>query len=163
MGSEMAYQLRRRLAAASVKSLILLLVFSLGATCCDAELRSVSLIAELHGYSDTFEWNSSMKRHLLKHPESLEAVVAAFYKSDPRALNDLVRCLSDESPSRVTLGDKPVPIGIVCYEGLTKLVYFEADSPQWPGYIDASATHKELLAAQAAWQRVIKDRAFTNL
>jgi hypothetical protein len=121
------------------------------ATCIGADLAPAGLLSELRAYSDSYEWDSATKRYLLKRPESLEAIVAAHYKSNHNTLDDLVSCMSDESTSRVLLNEKTVALGVVCYEGLTKLVYFEPGSSKWPGYVEANASHEQLVAAQKAY------------
>jgi hypothetical protein len=142
---------------------IVLLLGFVAIACWSDEATPNGLLSELGAYSDSFEWDPGTKRYVLRRPEAIEAIVAAHYTSRHSTLDDLVNCISDESPSHVLLKDSPVVLGVVCYEGLTKLIYFESDSSRWAGYVDASATHQQLLAAQKAWRRVVQKKEYTNL
>ena len=89
----------------------------------------------------------------------MEKIVAA----QPRAgvVPALVNCLDDITPSKSELDGKPVAVGIVCYEALSNLVYYEPTTATWAGYITPRATPQQMRAAKAAWTRVVADKAFS--
>jgi len=148
---------------ALLSRVILPLLCFVATACWSQDVASSSLLSQLRAYSDSFEWDPSTTSYVLRRPEAIEAIVAAHYARRHTTLDDLVDCISDESPSHVLLKDSPVVLGVVCYEGLTKLIYFEPGSSRWLGYVDANANHEQLLAAQKAWRRVLRKREYTNL
>jgi hypothetical protein len=82
------------------------------------------------------------------------------------AVKRLVDCLDDAEPARATFRGDAVPVGAMCYEALRMTAYHEATDERgdvvtgWPGYI-RSPTLDQLRAAKAAWQDVLRRRAYT--
>jgi hypothetical protein len=77
-------------------------------------------------------------------------------------LGYLVKCMGDFSDSHVMLNNRPVSMAIVCYEGITHLVYFEGPTG-WAGYIEPGADKKQIELSQAAWRDVIKSNSYSVL
>ena len=71
----------------------------------------------------------------------------------------LIECLDDTSESSSVLSGKPASLGIVCYQGLSQLVYYEPiddrgdTAASWPGLITPEASQEELRNAKAAWKK----------
>jgi hypothetical protein len=93
----------------------------------------------------------------------LERILA---NNEPREIVPvLVDCMDDQAPSRSTLEGQPVSVGMVCYEALTQLVYYEPTAPngdvalKWDGYVSPRASAQELRAAKQAWTLVVKEDA----
>jgi len=88
--------------------------------------------------------------------------------SDGRQIDALVACIDDVTPSRSTFQGRPVTVGFMCYEGLTQAGYYEpaasnGDIPRtWPGWLTPRSSPAAQRAAQAAWQRVIRDKLFVR-
>jgi hypothetical protein len=80
--------------------------------------------------------------------------------------------MGDTTKSTSTAAGRAVPIGIVCYEALAHIAYYEAydDRPQgtgkyaqWPGEIDATASVARLRRAQIAWRAAIRQKRYRFL
>jgi hypothetical protein len=82
------------------------------------------------------------------------------------AVGQLVRCLDRTEPTTTTIGDRSVPLGVLCYQALGEVAYHEAvdDSgdvyADWPGYILPTASPDELTAAREAWEHVVATRSY---
>lgn len=111
-------------------------------------------IAELKG---TYTWRSDLGRYDYSDKTGLEAIYSDHQRKLAVAI--LVECLDDTSASASVLDGKPIALGIVCYEALTQLVYFEPTEPggdvaaTWPGIITPLASPKEMRDAKAAWKK----------
>ena len=111
-------------------------------------------IGELKG---TFQWRPDLGHYEYSEQAALEEILAA--GSANRSVDQLVDCLDDTAPSASTLDGKPVALGIVCYEALTQLVYYEPTAPNgdvdahWSGYLSPRATVQEMRRAKVAWKR----------
>jgi hypothetical protein len=97
----------------------------------------------------------------------LEEVLSA--EPPERLVAALVECLDDPRPSSVTLDGRRVPLGMVCFEGLRQLAYYEPSSADgdiaadWEGHVEPGASIEELRRAKAAWQKVVDARAYILL
>ena len=84
-------------------------------------------------------------------------------------LPTLVDCLDDMSETRSSLNGKSVARGVVCYEALSLLVYYEPTAAsgdiakEWPGHIGPTASEEQLIAAKKAWQQVVKEKSYMSL
>lgn len=82
------------------------------------------------------------------------------------AIEPLVKCIGDTSPTLSMIQGHAVPVGVLCYEVLNRMIYHEEPSvtgdidPDWAGYITPEARALDLRRAQQAWQRVIRDGTF---
>lgn len=71
----------------------------------------------------------------------------------------LIGCLDDISASASLLDGKPVFTGIICYEALSQLVYYETAAStgdiaaQWIGIITPRFSPQEMRKAKAAWKK----------
>ena len=137
--------------------------------CCACSPMQDSLRSELLTFEGRYDWYGQDKRFVLHDPARLEQKVANRYKQNPKTLDELVDCMSDTTPSKLLLEGKPVPLGQVCYETLTMLIYFEPDAESknktklWRGYISAKANDKEREEAQKEWRKVVQQHLYTNL
>jgi len=89
--------------------------------------------------------------------------------ADDQIVRDLVDCLDDATPSATTLKGDRVPVGVVCYEALSQIVYYEPTEPNgdiarwWPGHVEPTATLSQLQEAKRAWADVLKKKAYRRL
>ena len=118
------------------------------------EVALKKAIANLNGvytrHSKAGPWNYSasveLEKILSQNPPEYTARV-------------LIECLDDTSESASILAGKPVSLGIVCYQGLSQLVYYEPiddrgdTAASWPGLITPEASQEELRNAKAAWKK----------
>lgn len=85
------------------------------------------------------------------------------------ALEELVECLDDTTPSHSTYAGTAVAVGVICHEAITVLAYHEpvaADgdiAQHWSGHVVPTATPDELKAAKHAWQRVLEKMTYHYL
>jgi len=72
------------------------------------------------------------------------------------ALTRLIDCVDSTEPAKITADNQAVPFGVLCATALLRFVDLgEYDlPPDWPGYIEPTATAVELQQAKAAWQEV---------
>ncbi len=112
-------------------------------------------------------WDEKSKRYNFTEKLKLEKIVSA--ENRQQALPILVACMDDESPTQTKLIEKPVMLGVLCYQALTHLVYYEPTEPggdiakSWPGHILPNATLTELRAAKRAWQQVLDSKTYIFL
>ncbi len=116
-------------------------------------------IAEVQG---VFAWRDDLGRYDYSEEAKLEEILST---QPPRqAVAALIECLDDNSPSASVVDGKPVPVGIICYEALTQLVYYEPTEPSgdvasdWLGFISPKASEQEMRDAKAAWKRAEEAR-----
>ena len=114
----------------------------------------------------SYAWNAELKRYVFSDRSAVEKVVESATVS---VIRDLVACLDDLSPSETTLKGKPVPVGVVCHQALSQIVYYEPVArsgdvaAKWPGHIEPTATAGALAAAKRAWADVIEKKAYKKL
>lgn len=90
------------------------------------------------------------------------SVFQRFSEHGDSAVIALVDCLDRTDPSATTLGGRPVSLGIMCSEALSRVALYEATDSQgdldadWPGYVNATASQSALVAAKHAWSPVLK-------
>ena len=127
------------------------------------------LISNLAAMPGEFGESGGSGAWLLPAAEPSFDAIAAFGDS---AVARLVDCMSDTSSAVPTLMGRHVSLGIVCYEVLSHVAYYEAydDEPEgpnkyraWEGDIPPSATHDQLLKAQIAWRSVIRQKRYRLL
>jgi hypothetical protein len=85
-----------------------------------------------------------------------------------RVIATLVECLDDMRPTAVTYKNHPVPLGILCYEALHSIAYYEAadengDLIGWEGVVLPAATEAELKIAKNSWQKVLAEKSYSLL
>lgn len=111
-------------------------------------------IAEING---TYTWRGDLNRYEYSDKLRLEQILSV--QPPKHAVTSLIECLDDISASASTLDGKPVALGIVCYEALTQLVYYEPTEPggdvaaSWPGFISPRASPQDMRDAKAAWKK----------
>lgn len=128
-----------------------------------------SLKSELQEFRSKYVWNADSQRYILPNLADLEKIASNRYKNKQSVLRELADCMSDTSSSNVVLMEKSVSLGVVCYEALATLVYFEAPGDaigahaQWSGHIQPNASPKQLLEAKRQWLAIIRRHQYTNL
>ena len=122
--------------------------------------------ATLSRVSASYEWSAASKRYRFSDKATLERLVGS---AGDQIVRDLVDCLDDTTPSATTLKGGLVPVGVVCYEALTQIVYYEPTEPsgdiakRWPGHIEPTATPIQLQEAKRAWTEVLRKKAYRHL
>ena len=82
------------------------------------------------------------------------------------AILPLVQCIGDSTPTVSRIRQRFVPLGVLCYEALNRIIYHEEPSatgdmdPDWAGDITPDATALDLRRAQRAWLKVVRAGAF---
>jgi len=118
------------------------------------------------------------RTYYTKRQELIDAALAQFpgaERDNPPEdlLAELVDCFDDLSDSNFRMaylpygGDFHIPLGWVCHAALTGLVYHEeveaeGDITRWDGYPDFPATLREMKAAKAAWQKVLREKTYLS-
>ena len=92
-----------------------------------------------------------------KHPEVSQGVIS-----------NLVECLDQMKPSSTSLKGKPVPLGVMCYEALSSICYYEAFDKdggitEWEGTVLPDATESDLQSSKKAWEIIVNERAYIRL
>lgn len=104
-----------------------------------------------------YTWRGDLNRYDYSAKVELDRILSGRYPKSTVAV--LIECLDDTSASASVLDGKPVSLGIVCYEGLSLLVYYEPTdaggdvAANWPGFISPKASPEEMRNAKAAWKR----------
>ncbi|MGD0886934.1 MAG: hypothetical protein ABSA46_18990 [Thermodesulfovibrionales bacterium] len=85
-----------------------------------------------------------------------------------KVITTLVDCIDSVKPTRATYKDKPVSLGIMCYEALRNICYYEATDKEgsittWEGIVLPGATRGDLGAAKKAWEKIVKERSYILL
>jgi hypothetical protein len=84
-------------------------------------------------------------------------------------LDTLVNYMDDTTSSKSVFEGKPVMVGVLCYEALSLLIYYEPVDEKgdiavsWQGFIKPGVTPDELKAAKEAWKQVLQSRTFKVL
>jgi hypothetical protein len=131
-----------------------------------AQSAATAVRAALSRVSASYEWNAASKRYRFFDKAALERLVGS---ADDQIVRDLVDCLDDGTPSATLLKRAPVPVGVVCYEALNQIVYYEPTEPsgdiaqRWRGHIDPTATLIQLQEAKRAWTEVLQKKAYRRL
>jgi hypothetical protein len=140
------------------------LAWALVLSACGGQESSVpgldsNVVAQLALVEGRYQWNAELGRYVFSAKDRLEEVTGS--QDAEAALRSLVSCLDDSSSTRSTLDGDPVAMGVLCYEALSQLVYYEPMSPdgdiaeQWPGHLTPMATRDEMRAAREAWEAVV--------
>jgi hypothetical protein len=139
----------------------------LAASCSGQDSGAAELRVELAEVEGRYEWSVELGRYEFSSKARLEAIITS---SDAETvLRALVGCLDDQSSSRATLDGVVVPMGVVCYEALSQLVYYEPTSPdgdiaeQWAGHLSPTADPEALRAAREAWEAVVASGGYVFL
>lgn len=125
------------------------------------------LLGALTNLGGQYVWDEKAKLYRYSDKLKLDEIVTL--ENRQQVLPVLVACIDDESPTQTRLNGKPVMLGILCYQALTQIVYYEPTEPggdiskSWPGHISPIATVNELRAAKRAWQQVLENKAFIFL
>jgi hypothetical protein len=133
------------------------------AACAGGE-GSVDLAARLAGVEGTFVAEGASVELDYSAPGALAAILAE--QDTQTTLRSLVDCLDDTTPSASRLNGQPVPLGVVCFEALSRLAYHEPTdvdgdiAPSWDGWISPDATPAQLRRAKAAWQIVLAEKTY---
>ena len=85
-----------------------------------------------------------------------------------RVISTLVGSLDDMTPTKVNYHGKAVPLGVMCYEALHSICYYEASDKNGnitalDGTVLPGASKTDLKTAKRAWKRILKRRAYIML
>lgn len=141
---------------------VVILVWMMSLFGCDKSSRShASEADDLKGAiaqtKGAYTWRDDLGRYEYSEKVKLEEILSA--KPPEYAVGILIECLDDTSASASVLGGKPVPVGIVCYEALTQLVYYEPTDPSgdvaahWEGILSPDASPNEMRVAKVVWRK----------
>jgi len=84
------------------------------------------------------------------------------------AIAPLVQCIGNSSPTQTKIQRRFIPLGVLCYDALNRMIYHEETSatgdmdPDWAGYITPEATPSDLRRGQQAWQQVIRSGTYKH-
>jgi hypothetical protein len=84
-------------------------------------------------------------------------------------LDTLVNYMDDTASSKSVYEGKPVMVGVLCFEALSLLIYYEPVDEtgdiarDWKGFIKPGATPAELKTAKEAWKKVLQSKTFKVL
>jgi len=124
----------------------------------------IDLLKRMNG---VYHWNAATKSYVFDQKAELERLLTG--RDDRNDLIELADCIDDLQPSNSTLNGKQVPVGIICYQALTQLIYFEPTTQtgdvakHWPGYIKPDASQRQLKLAKRAWLKVIEAGKYSKL
>ena len=121
----------------------------------------LSLAERLRSVDGTFAWDRSLRRYVFDRKHELSRMVDDH--ADNRTLEYLANCVADTSPSMSRLDGKVLPLGVLCLEALTLLIYVEPARREWPGYAPPNSSPRRLQAAQQAWAEVIRSGSYKQL
>jgi hypothetical protein len=145
----------------------LLVVGSISAGAAQPSASEGGLIQRLQTLQATYTWDKQLARYVFSAKDTLESLLKT--QSPERDLHMLVNCLQEVAPSNTTLDDNPIALGVICYEALTQVAYYEPTEPNgdvatdWPGTITPKASAAELAAAHKAWKKVLAKHAYILL
>jgi hypothetical protein len=166
-----AMQKRREIMRDSIHFIIVFAVIAIEISCIgcskgtysrtDKKSNLKSILSQLHG---DFTWRDDLGRY--DYSEKLKIEEALSTQSPEKTVDIFVDCLDSTSESQSRIDNKPASLGIICYEALTQLVYYEpttADgdiSQNWPGYISPKSSFQEMQKAKQAWKKVIETKSY---
>jgi hypothetical protein len=154
----------------SMRQIRIVLILSVAAALvgCEREgqapVEPPGLQEALSQVTGTFLWRDDLGRYEYSEKARLEEVLST--QAPEEAVPILVECIDDTEASRSSIDGRPVAVGIVCYEALTLLGYYEPTAPDgdvasgWPGHIPPTATPEEMRAAREAWKSVVDSGLF---
>lgn len=114
----------------------------------------VQSLAEIKG---AYVWRADLTRHDYSEKLQLEAIISAGRRD--AMLASLIDCLDDTTASASTVDGKPVAVGLVCYQALSQLAYYEPTArtgdiaESWPGFLTPLASPDAMRAAKTAWKK----------
>lgn len=120
-----------------------------------------SLLAKLDG-----EYVLQGQTKIFQHTNKIkmDAIISA--EDRQQVLPVLVDCMEDITPTETLLERRPVMLGILCFQALTQIIYYESTdshgdiTSHWPGHISPVATIGELQNAKKSWLQVLKNKAY---
>lgn len=138
-------------------------VLLLSLAACQTSVNMSPLQTQLATLSGHYVWNSQEKMYVYTNPSGLDEIAQAYDLET--LLPQLVSCMDNATPTQSTLNHEAVPLGVLCYQAITLLVYHEevnegGDLLDWPGYIHLPASPADLKAAQEAWRKVISEKNY---
>ena len=92
-----------------------------------------------------------------KHPEVAHQTIST-----------LVDHLDDMRATGIIYNNKPVPLGIMCYQALQSFCTYEATDEDgavtgWDGHVSPGATEEDLKTAKKAWMKVLQEKTYMLL
>lgn len=125
------------------------------------------ILKELSEITGKYLWNTEVKRHNFSKKHHIEKIISS--RNSELVIHTLVNCLDNLTLSNSTIGGKKVALGVICYEALSQMAYYEPTTKEgdiakdWPGYILPTATPDELLEAKHVWKKIVDLKAYIFL
>jgi hypothetical protein len=111
-----------------------------------------------------FIWREDLGKYHYSNKLQIEKILST--QNTEETIVFLVDSLDDKSKTQSKIDNETVPLGIICYEALKQLVYYEPATPDgdieqnWPGYISPKSTPEEIKAAKKAWNKIVKTKSY---
>lgn len=154
----------RPISAAAI--FILLSACSQNANPVDSDAKD-SLLTGLRAINGEYKWNDELKRFTYSEKNLIEKILST--REPELAVNALVDCLDDLTLTNSTLRGEKLATGIICYEALSQMAYYEPTTKEgdieknWPGHVVPTATPGELKEAKLAWKAVLDSKSYIFL
>jgi len=109
-----------------------------------------------------YSWREDLHKFIYSESIKMDQILSKYPAAS--VIPELIECIDDTADSKSQLKKKFVPLGVICYEALSQLVYYEptessGDTEQkWEGFITPVASLKQLQAAKAAWKKAFDDK-----
>lgn len=119
-----------------------------------------NLKSNLSRIEGEFIWREDLGKYNYSDKLRIEEILSVHTHEKLVAI--LVDSLDDKSKTQSKINNEIVSLGIICYEALTQLIYYEPTTKDgdieqnWPGYISPKSTSDEIQAAKQAWKKVIE-------
>lgn len=126
------------------------------------EINNLKL--DLSQIKGEFVWREDLGKYHYSEKLRIEEILSA--ERSEKLVVILVDSLDDKSKTKSKIDNEIVSLGIICYEALTQLVYYEPTTlngdiaQNWPGYISPKSTPDEIRAAKQAWKKVIEAKSY---
>jgi hypothetical protein len=123
-----------------------------------------NLKSNLSQLKGEFVWREDLGKYHYSEKLRIEEILSV--QSSEKSVAILVDSLDDKSKTQSKIDNEIVSLGVICYEALTQLVYYEPTTmdgdiaQHWPGYISPKSTPDEIRAAKQAWKKVIEEKSY---
>ena len=118
---------------------------------CLSDEEIYNLKSNLSQIKGEFVWREDLGKYHYSEKLRIEKILSAH--SSEKLIAILVDSLDDKSKTKSKVDNEIVSLGIICYEALTQLVYYEPTTmdgdiaQNWPGYISPKSKPDEIQAA----------------
>jgi len=145
-------------------ALLFILALFLISGCQSEKTTNASIIESLSNIEGKYILNPQTKSYSFNAKAKIEDIINE--SNQEELINALVENMDNEKKSKSTLNGKVLPIGIICYEALTQIIYFEPTnnegdiSSTWKGHLNPQATSIQMREAKKAWKKVVEMKSF---